>query len=126
MQSNVDCDGYFFGNRNRWCGVGQFGIHTGNFADRFMASRAVLNRWALRVGIASFVACNCLLAWIYAGQILPRKAGYVNGTIHFIPQCAWLAKAIFVPGYVPTFKEFERIRNELDRCNEQGGSYPNK
>ena len=73
----------------------------------------------LRLAVCSYVLAYLFVAWFYAADQIIYGKGKVNGTIHFEAECAPLAKAIFRPGYVPNFKEFVRIQDEFDRCNEQ-------
>ncbi|HKU19304.1 MAG TPA: hypothetical protein VJP80_08690 [Candidatus Saccharimonadales bacterium] len=72
-----------------------------------------------------FVASYLLAAFCYAGKIAPRAAGGATGKITFKPQCRWLVNQIFANShYVPTFVEFNKIKDEIDRCNDQYPEVP--
>lgn len=73
----------------------------------------------IRLTICAYVAAYLMAAWAMGAEQKIFKSEGVNATIHYNPGCLWLARAVFVPGYVPTFKEYVRIKEQADRCNEQ-------
>lgn len=80
----------------------------------------------LRAIAILYVSLFCLAAFIGAGYIQPKASGGANGTIKYVPKCEWLVKQIFgvTNGngrYVPDYKTFVHVQDEINRCNEQNG-----